>query len=923
MLCVVTTLKAQDCEVVAHVMESSGEEMVGSLVLFQPGTSTRYTQLTEVDGDKGFFCGDRYYITIESIDGGECVCRYYNAGSWVQVATHTFNEDVRQLLSAVYNPADSVVYCVMQDAGTREYILQKVRIDDNTLAIEEGESMVLQRAFYALSATREGDLYGFATDAGLYRISASDGSSEKMFSTSSVGMDTQSTWIDAEGVVYRAVPSSIGTTIYSYTLDDKREKMVKVYTSVKRIVAMAANDFTIDNSKPMPVTDVIVRWEENHNNGTISFVAPGVDINGIELTDSLTVRVLVDDIEIATLRVQPLTRCQLPYVFTDGMHKIEIVASNEYGDSQEVICEVYAGYDVPQPIKRVGVTCDFPYVDVMWAEPSGEHGEAVDVDNLRYKVIRYPDCVLIADTVATSVRDSLPSMPFYYQYGVVAYLPDYETTETKSISFYYECKMQPPFSFTYWDHNIFNAFQVEDANGDGVTWEYFKTISDEFVLRYKYSGINAADDYLYFPIMQLQEDVYYEVTAYMRTGSEKYGEMFSMGLKPMNEQQGHIALLSHETVDSKHSTPYSKGFVVDESGDYRLYVHCSSPANRHILYIDSVVLTMQHITTQPQPVSDVELLTDDQQPSVVTIACMAPTTSVDGLPLDDLCEVVIYRNGEVIYTSASPIPGASITYRDSVCEIGNYDYTIVAKNTSGSSSPVTRSIVRGIATFPFSHDFADGAGFFTTIDNNNDDVTWHFYDDRFLGCMRYLSSETHAADDWLITPPIFLADSIRYQVEYSCCAGHSHYPESIRVILGRTPQPNAMSMVIDDLIEFTTISPDTCVIVPFDIPVSGVYYMAFQAISPADSYAILFRNVAVNEYDPMSVSLPMSDSCKVWGSVGSIVVDAISENDILIYHLDGRLVEKRKTKTHRQHIVIAPGMYIVCIDNVPTKVVVR
>ena len=58
MLCVVTTLKAQDCEVVAHVMESSGEEMVGSLVLFQPGTSTRYTQLTEVDGDKGFFCGE-------------------------------------------------------------------------------------------------------------------------------------------------------------------------------------------------------------------------------------------------------------------------------------------------------------------------------------------------------------------------------------------------------------------------------------------------------------------------------------------------------------------------------------------------------------------------------------------------------------------------------------------------------------------------------------------------------------------------------------------------------------------------------------------------------------------------------------------------------------------------------------------------
>ncbi len=922
-LCGVITLKAQDCEVVAHVVESDADDVSGSMVLLQTGTSTRYTTLAEAKGEKSFFYANKYYVAMERAENGEWECHYYGAGDWKQVSMQTYNTTVKQFLSAVYNPIDSVVYCVMQDGNTHEYILQKIHIDENKLTLSEGESKVLHRAFYALCVAPKGEIYGFATDAGMYRINVADGSSEKLFSTTNVGMDTQSAWIDTMGVVYRAVPSSIGTTIYSYSLDENREKFVKVYTSVKKIVAMAANNFTIDNSKPMPVADLTVQWGENHNQGIISFTLPGEDINGKELSDSLTVKISVDDWVITTLRELPLAQCRMPYEFADGVHTIEVVVSNEYGDSQETIYEIYAGYDVPQSVGCVDVVYEFPYVDVRWSEPVGVHGEVIDVENLRYRVMRYPDCVIIADTIATSVRDSLPSMPLYYQYGVIAYLLHYETLETKSTPFYYNCKMQPPFSFTYWDYNIFNAFEVEDVNEDGITWEYFETIDGDVALRYKYSRVNAANDYLYLPVMQLQENDYYEATVYMHAGSEKYSEEFSMGLIHMDEQQSRLELLSQMVVDGKHSTSYNKGFVVEKSGDYRLYIHCSSPANRHILYIDSVKVTKPSVTSYPQAVSNVILHTDEQHPCVVTIECLAPTMSIDRLPLNQLDEVVVYRNDEVIYVSTSPSPGEMISHRDSVSELGDYTYTIVAKNKSGSSMPVTRNLVRGIATFPFSQDFADGAGFFTINDNNNDDVTWHFYEDRFLGCMRYLSSETQAADDWLISPPIFLADSIRYQVEYSCCAGHSHYPESMRVILGRTPQPNAMSMVLDELVDFTSISVDTNIVVPFDIPVSGIYYLAFQAVSPADSYAILFRKVEVNEYDPLSVSLHKSDACKVWGGVGCIVVDAISGSDITIYRIDGQLVDKCVASVNCRHIEIPSGVYVVRVDDVTARVVVR
>lgn len=914
--------QAQECDMVAHIVTKDGASEENSLVLFEDGFSTKYTTLQELEGNKGFFYDDTYYITIEATGDGERVYRYYDVSTWSHSSTYSRSDNGRKVVSMIYDPVSGGVYSVEQNLVTSEWLWQKYYMQDGVLMPVEGEFKVLPRAYYALCVAANGMIYGFGNDAGLYKLEPMDGTSQKLFTTGSVGMEQQSSWMDESGGnIYRAVSSSIGTTVYCYNLNNSTEKFIKIYTSLSAIVSMAADDFPAEDSKPESVAHIEVRWGESPNDAIISFTTPDEDINGNTLTDTLVVTVMVDSEVIDTLHVLPQTACEVLCKLSDGMHNISVVVANEQGESIPTVSQVFVGYDNPQPVGRVDVNCDFPCVDVWWSHPMGEHGHAVDVENLRYRVVRYPDCVLVADTNATAIRDTLPLMPLQYSYGVTAYLPHYETEESISAPFYYDCTMEPPLSISNWETGIFNAFIVDDANADGKTWGCFETASGNVALRYVYSSLHTADDYLYFPTMYLQAGNYYEAVLHVHAGSEKYSEVFSVGLMPEEQADGSVELLSNEVVATKSSTPYAMDFVVSESGKYRLYVHCSSPANHYMLYIDSLSIAVSQETAQPQEVSHVELL-KDENPSIIHVRCIAPTTTVGGALLDTLDEVVIYRNEAPICVVTSPQPGEAISYRDSVDTIDNYTYKIVASNSHGSSRPVVESVVCGVAQLPISNDFINGIGYYTVTDNNKDGVTWHFYEDRYMGCMRYMSSEVNDADDWLISPPVYFPKSARYQVEYRCSAGHSHYPESLRVKLGNSKEPNAMSVVIDELEKFTFIN-DSLIIVPFDIYLPGNYYIAFHAASRSDSYSIMLRSVTLSDYDPMSVSIAQAENCRVWGGEGCIMIESTTDCEAVIYSLDGRVLEKVKVTQWVHRCDVTQGVYIVAVNDRRVKVVVR
>lgn len=920
---------AQDRAVLAHLVTGvAGDD--GCLARLDTKTSTRYTQLETLSGSVGFFYGDKHYISLKDNRSDDASS---NNITYTVLEVHTLKKveqtvayaDCMLPTSAVFHPADSVVYVSYLNSETNTYSWGALQFDaeENILKPSAIPSVEMKKPFYAMCATPEGEVYGFGADAGLYRIDKTTGEGEKLFSTGAVGKEQQSAWYDeVSGMIYRSVSSSIGVTIYSYNLTDKQESFLKVYTSVAAIVAMAPEVEAEAEGVPMQVNNLAVILQADLKTGTICFVAPTTDIKGIALVDTLSHAILVDNVLVDTLKALPGEYCKYDYIFTDGAHSVAVFAVNEYGEGQMSEYRFFAGYDLPKPVGEVAVSCNFPLVDVAWTLPVGENGETVDIENLRYRVVRFPDGVLVADTTATQVTDSLPSVPGTYYYGVTAYLPDYSTSATLSASFYYDCPLGVPYVLNKWDEDVLSAILIEDANQDGATWGRLEAGSGEVFMRYLYSSVNAADDYLYLPQIMFNSGVLYEVSLYLHAGSEKYEEYFSVGVVPSDDLLRKREYLTQEKCAGKQSREYKLNFSVEQDGEYRLYIHCVSPANRHMLYVDSVSITVLENRNTPAAVSDLVLTPDRLNPHIVTIDFTSPTCSTDGSLLEALREISIYRNDEFVYSFEQPNLGAPLSYCDSVGDIANYTYKVVAANEYGAGVEAVQEVVRGVAPFPFQHDFVDGLGYFTICDNNADGITWHYYEDRFMGCMRYMSSADKSADDWLISPPMYLSDKIRYQIEYSCCAGLSIYPESMRVLLGRTPQPNAMSAVVSELQDFTFIN-DTCIVAPFDIVVPGYYYLAFQANSRADSYAILLRNMAINEYDPMSVGAVAVGQCRIWGGYGYIGVQDDCDAVVEVYDVAGNKVATFVATSGITTQPLSAGIYIVrCGSNI-RKIVVR
>ena len=921
---------AQDRDVLAHIVTDISKSE-GVLVRLEGGTSTRYVELCEIDSCVGFFCGDDYYVSLKQDDtdetprfscgivdmqtiGGDC--EYFPVDG-----------DFSKPLSAVFHSPDSIVYFNYYDTHSNVYMWRAMQCTTDlfnpSIVLDDSICMEIPMPYYALCATSEGDVYGFSYDACLYRIDRFTGQGEKLFTTGFIGQIWQSAWYDEDsGLIYRAVPSSVGVTIYSYDLAQKIESFEKIYPALSAIVAMSPLTDDLNNvGLPMPVSDLTVSIRPGMNSGYVSFVAPTNDVNGNKLNGALSHVITLDNSAIDTISSLPGETCRNEYDFPAGQHILSVAVVNEVGRSMASKCNFFAGYDLPKPLDKVAISCDFPYVYIGWSSPEGIHGEAIDADNLRYRVVRYPENVVVADTMATQICDSLNSIPGYYYYGVSAYLPDYATEETYSVSFYYDCGAQLPYKITEWNDNVLRSCVIEDANEDGATWGLLDTASGGKAVRYLYSGCNDADDYLYLPKMQLDSSMYYVATLYMRAGSEKYSENFSVGIATVGDDMLRQEWLSDVCVIDKNSNPYEMAFAVQESGLYRLYVHCTSPANHDILFVDSVLIEPRMASDVPVAVSDMILIPDVGNPHKVTIECLAPTSCLNGSMLQDFINVYLYRDDILVHTFSNPVHGEKLVYCDSVGEIATYEYKAVVGNTHGIGPEVVRRVVRGVAAFPFSHDFTEGIGYFTVKDNNGDGTTWHYYEERYMGCMRYMSSEVNAADDWLISPPIYLDNSLKYQVEYSCCVGLSIYPESLRVLLGTLPQPNTMS-VVDVLQDFTFIN-DTSIIAPFNIAHSGEYYIAFQVNTPTDGYSVLLRNMAVNEYDPLSVQSVTDADCRVWSAKGTLNVSSDTKTDVKVFDLSGTLVDNFETDAGQYTVAISQGVYFVKVGAKVHKVIVR
>lgn len=121
----------------------------------------------------------------------------------------------------------------------------------------------------------------------------------------------------------------------------------------------------------------------------------------------------------------------------------------------------------------------------------------------------------------------------------------------------------------------------------------------------------------------------------------------------------------------------------------------------------------------------------------------------------------VYRQpGNVLLSDGTT--GTEYTDHITSKQLRNYSYTLVGyyKGVKGAST-TSNEVAFGVPNEIYSKTFSDGGmSLYTIVDANSDGSTWG---SDFRGA-RYTFSNTNAADDWLITPPLKMMANVKYTI---------------------------------------------------------------------------------------------------------------------------------------------------------------
>lgn len=268
----------------------------------------------------------------------------------------------------------------------------------------------------------------------------------------------------------------------------------------------------------------------------------------------------------------------------------------------------------------------------------------------------------------------------------------------------------------------FEQFTVIDANADGMTWTYDDM---EREVASEHDGfMKSADDWLITPAFALKAGVSYTLAFDARIAQDGTTETFDvmMGCGATAEAMVRPVLRSNSVTQTNPATAFKTTFTVDADGEYYIGFHHNSEGDMfgNSLCLDNISLSAEQKTESalPSPVSGVTL-TYNYDTNLATLKWKAPTTTVDGQPLDG--QTVTYTVRRVGDSKAVVDDYPGTTFREQLTldmlpeskvffGQGLACYSVVAHTPKGDSEKaVSDMVIIGTPdSLPYAESFADG-----------------------------------------------------------------------------------------------------------------------------------------------------------------------------------------------------------------------
>lgn len=648
----------------------------------------------------GAFYNDRFHFVHFTQLYGAIFASYYeyDVNTWKVVKYDDLRDNAMIAVSATYDQTSGKVYGCFYTSDLKGLTI-------GTVDYDKAEREVLcptDLTFLVMAADKYGRLFGIDRNADLYRIDKKTGAQTKIGNTGvTIGAYYQSAAFDFKtNKLYwaSASDSEENNVLYEVNVNTGQATEIKEFPDNEQLVCLYIPQ-TVDKKAPQVVSDIELNFTDASTTGAVKFKLPNKAVDNSALSENLEYFILVDGDTLKTGTAAPNAIVNENVTVVGGKTPFVIFVKNNAGESKRIVEKKWIGRDIPLQPEGIKLTLDTKSkVTLTWTAPTkGKNGGYVNPSDLRYKIVRYPDEVVVADShVGTTFSEEITSRKLTaYYYKVSAVNEGYTGEEIVSNKVLVGDPLEAPYVEEFDGQPAFDLFTVFDANKDGRTWVMNKV--DNMVYN-QFNTVRDADDWLISPPIHLNNDRQYFFSFVVQSTNKLNTERISASLgngTVINDS--YKVIVPDTSFHGPDAVTLSTLVSVEKDSIYNFAFHATSPSNQGYLFLHKITVTEGPRYSAPDSITDYTLTAGAEGDLSAELKFRTPTKDLKGKDVGTLTKVEILRNGKLIHTIENPAKGAMLTYKDKSDDIANgfNKYTVVVSNASGAGRVVERDVYIG------------------------------------------------------------------------------------------------------------------------------------------------------------------------------------------------------------------------------------
>lgn len=617
----------------------------------------------------------------------------YDAKTWQLLESKPISDMIYVALDLTSDPTDGTLYGIFYNENLTSYTFGTIDYETMTRTIiaDLGSTTYL----VTLAADSNGHLYGVGNDNAFYRINKVDGSLTKIGDTGVNGNPwmAQSACCDPRTGRFYWAAYLLDYISGLYEVDTQTGEgiLIDYFPYSEQITGLFIPEMNVDEHAPGDLQSFTLQFDQASLDGQATLQLPITDFSGRPYSGELTYSVCVDDEIVATGKSESGDQVVADLHVSQGKHVFTAYVSNEAGNGPVSKIRRYVGNDVPVAVSNLYLEVQADSVmSLTWQAPAASVNKGYfDADALTYRVVRYPEQVVVADALTDTSFVEILQVEYLnnYWYEVCAECngqsSEYESSNKVVLGQY----VGLPYYCGFDSDADFALYTVIDQNQDATTWSYYMWNGDVSISA---SYFADADDWLITPGIKLEANRLYSFSFSVRDYYDYYTETLavSMGQSPTVED---MVIEVMPATDFTSSVPQTLEFniSVQTEGVYYIGFNSLSKAGNYVLALDDIRVEAGAYFDAPAA-PQIAATPAGGGKLEVQVSVTAPTCAVNGSSISSMSKLELYRDNLLIKTFDNPEPAQTFEFLDQEANQGFNTYSAYAYSVDGSRGDMAK-----------------------------------------------------------------------------------------------------------------------------------------------------------------------------------------------------------------------------------------